>query len=108
MPVPLLYDAHNHLQDKRLAPYLEKILPVLHSEQVQRMVVNGSSEEDWPAVLELAHRYPQMIPSFGYHPWYVQKRKVHWQDTLRYYLDQIPSGIGEIGLDRWLRKRNDA
>ena len=49
-----LYDAHNHLQDERLAPYLEKIMPVLHSQNVVSMVINGSSEEDWPAVLELA------------------------------------------------------
>jgi len=45
-PVPL-YDAHNHLQDERLAPQREAILAALLRENIRRMVVNGSSEENW-------------------------------------------------------------
>ena len=98
-----LYDAHNHLQDDRLAPHLGAILPALERAGVARMVVNGSCEEDWPQVLALARKYPQVIPSFGYHPWYVKERKVDWQKTLVRCLDDIPSAIGEIGLDRWIK-----
>jgi lambda repressor-like predicted transcriptional regulator len=49
-----LYDAHNHLQDARLAPHREAILAVLQREGVAAMVVNGSCEDDWPEVLALA------------------------------------------------------
>jgi TatD DNase family protein len=66
------------------------------------MVVNGSCEQDWPAVLELARRCPRVLPSFGYHPWYVKERTPQWQKTLEHCLDQAPSAVGEIGLDRWL------
>ena len=98
-----LYDAHNHLQDDRLAPHREAVLAAVRAESVMKMVVNGSSEEDWPAVLELARRYPLVIPSFGYHPWYVEQRSTDWQPALVRHLDAVPSAIGEIGLDRWVK-----
>jgi hypothetical protein len=45
-----LYDAHNHLQDERLAPQREAVLAAVAVEKVARMVVNGSCEADWPAL----------------------------------------------------------
>ena len=100
-----LYDAHNHLQDERLAPHLDDILPMLDSAGIARMVVNGSCEDDWPAVLELAKRDARVLPSFGCHPWYVHERTAHWQRELVRFLDAVPSAMGEIGLDKWILER---
>jgi TatD DNase family protein len=99
----MYYDAHNHLQDVRLKPFLADILPAARGAGVAKMVVNGSCEEDWPDVLALAKAHPEVIPSFGYHPWYVKERTPDWQQHLMSYLDQIPSAVGEIGLDRWIK-----
>jgi TatD DNase family protein len=125
-----LYDAHNHLHDARLAPHRATILPALQKEGVTGMVVNGSCEEDWPEVMALARLChnrvaadgnrgiptklkmmptdvggyaPLVIPSFGYHPWYVKERSPDWQAALARHLDAVPSAIGEIGLDRWIK-----
>jgi TatD DNase family protein len=98
-----LYDAHNHLQDDRLAPHLESIVAGLNNSGIVRMVVNGSCEEDWPRVLALARRIPEALPSFGYHPWYVKERTARWLDELNRVLDAVPSAIGEIGLDKWVK-----
>jgi TatD DNase family protein len=68
---------------------------------VARMVVNGSCEKDWPLVLELAQKHSQVLPSFGYHPWYLGERTPDWQRALVGFLDRVPSAVGEIGLDRW-------
>jgi TatD DNase family protein len=103
-----LYDAHNHLQDARLAPHRESILAAAQREGVASMVVNGSCEEDWPQVLALARICPRVIPSFGYHPWYVKERSPDWQAALLRHLDAVPSAIGEIGLDRWIKDHDDA
>jgi TatD DNase family protein len=66
------------------------------------MVVNGSSEADWPEVLRLAKLYPALVlPSFGYHPWYVAERSPHWRQHLEQCLLVERSAVGEIGLDRW-------
>ena len=98
-----LYDAHNHLQDERLGTNPSELVAVAANEGVVKMVVNGSCEEDWPAVLSLARQFSQVLPSFGYHPWYVKERTSEWREVLVQFLDQIPSVIGEIGLDRWIK-----
>ncbi len=101
-----LYDAHNHLQDSRLKSRVDAILAAAKSEGVQRMVVNGSCEEDWPQVLALARDHATIIPSFGYHPWYVKERTPEWREKLTRFLDEVPSAVGEIGLDRWIEDFN--
>jgi TatD DNase family protein len=104
----MLYDAHNHLQDERLKPQLAAVMAAVQAEPIAKMVVNGSSEDDWPEVLALAQKLPQVVPSFGCHPWYVKNRTPLWQSNLSWHLDQVPSAIGEIGLDRWIKDRDDA
>lgn len=96
-----LYDAHNHLQDERLAPYRADIAAVVERAGISRMVVNGACESDWPEVLALARAHPWVLPSFGYHPWYVAERTPEWRTRLVEFLDAAPFAIGEIGLDRW-------
>jgi TatD DNase family protein len=103
-----LYDAHNHLQDERLAPHLDAILTTLTPAGITRMVVNGSCEEDWPAVLALAKRDARVLPSFGYHPWHVRERTTDWQHELIRFLDATPSAVGEIGLDKWILEPRQA
>lgn len=100
--MPPLYDAHNHLQDVRLAAQLEDVLAECRRTGIARMVVNGTREADWPRLLALAKKHPIVLPSFGYHPWYVGERTDQWLDELQRYLDAVPSTVGEIGLDRWM------
>ena len=105
----LLFDAHNHLQDERLRPYLAGIMEAAENERIAKMVVNGSCEDDWPEVMRLAKEYPQVVmPSFGYHPWYVKNRSAQWQKNLVNFLDSVPAAIGEIGLDRWIKDHDTA
>jgi TatD DNase family protein len=101
-----LYDAHNHLQDERLDAVREEILRTPGFGDIQRMVVNGSCEADWPEVLALAQRDARVIPSFGYHPWYVKERSPEWVQNLDSFLRKVPSAVGEIGLDRWIKDQD--
>ncbi len=104
----MFYDAHNHLQDDRLRPHLDAVMTAVRAVPIARMVVNGSCEADWPAVLDLARKYPEVLPSFGYHPWYLRQRGPQWQARLIECLDMVPSAIGEIGLDRWIKDHDIA
>jgi TatD DNase family protein len=96
-----LYDAHNHLQDERFGGRQGELLATCRQAGVARMVVNGACEADWPQVLALARAHPEVLPSFGYHPWYLHERTPNWRDNLARALDEIPAAVGEIGLDRW-------
>ena len=95
------YDAHNHLQDERFGGKQADLLAACAQAGVARMVVNGTRESDWPDVLALARRHPVVLPSFGYHPWYLAERTGDWLRELAKFLDQVPGAVGEIGLDRW-------
>jgi TatD DNase family protein len=100
---PMLYDAHNHLQDERLDPWRDEIIALMPQTGLAEMVVNGSCEEDWPQVAELARQHAWIRPAFGLHPWYVKERSPGWAETLRQHLADHPHAVvGEIGLDRWI------
>jgi TatD DNase family protein len=96
-----LYDAHNHLQDDRFSGRQGELLAACEKTSVARMVVNGACESDWSQVLMLARESKMVLPSFGYHPWYLHERTPDWLKHLEKFLDQAPAAVGEIGLDRW-------
>jgi len=105
-PTKAFFDAHTHLHDEWLLPYREKIVDQLQALPVKGAVVNGTGEEDWPAVSEWSRQFPWVIPSFGLHPWWVGKRSPQWLEALKRFLEAFPTaGVGEIGLDRWILER---
>ena len=70
------------------------------------MVVNGTSPDDWKDVERLSTDFPEVIiPSFGLHPWKVEGAPDGWFEDLKACLEATkgPVGIGEIGLDRWIK-----
>ena len=98
-----MIDAHNHLHDARLIPHRAEIFTALARLGITRAVVNGTREDDWPAVATLARQHPFVLPSFGLHPWHVATRSPDWLARLREKLGANPAAvIGEIGLDRWI------
>lgn len=91
-----IYDAHNHLQDERIVARAGEL-------RVAGCVANGTREEDWPRVAELARRLEWVTPSYGLHPWHVAGRSPDWLRKLRELLEENPRAcVGEIGLDRWM------
>ena len=103
-----LVDAHDHLQDGRFAGKQDDLVAAAVRAGVVRLVVNGTGEADWQDVADLARRHPQVIPSFGLHPWYLGRRTPDWCGTLARFVDTTPgSAVGEIGLDRWMLQNPD-
>ncbi len=98
-----LYDAHQHLHFEPLAPHRAAILRELAAVGVQRIVVNGTNEDEWPVVAALAREHPCVVPSFGIHPWDCGNRSPQWEARLRAALADHPAAhLGEIGLDRFI------
>jgi TatD DNase family protein len=89
-------------------PHLEAVLARARAQGVGRFVCNGSTESDWPEVIELSRRFPDIIPCLGLHPWYVGERSAQWLARLEQHLDACPAAVGEIGLDRWVEPRDEA
>lgn len=91
-------DAHNHLQDPRLAGTLEE----LEALPMKAAVVDGTRETDWPQVADLAAKHAWVFPAFGLHPWFLAERTAAWRVRLLEALRTPRASIGEIGLDGWM------
>lgn len=96
-------DAHNHLQDPRLDTVRSDVLQQLASSSYEAMVVNGTCEQDWAAVAQLAENSARIIPAYGLHPWRSAQRSAHWLETLETFLKTPRATLGEVGLDKWMR-----
>ena len=99
-----LIDSHNHLQDERLNSVRDAVMHECCAQGVVATVVNGACPEDWSLVADLAKRYGHVIPCFGVHPWYINNLPADWRETLIRFLDEIPSAIGEVGIDGWKKE----
>ncbi len=100
--VPLV-DSHTHLQDEIFAGDIPAVLERARKKGVGWLICNGVKEADWQRVREMAGQYREIVPCFGLHPWYVKERSDQWLGVLEEYLERVPSGVGEIGLDRWVQ-----
>ena len=97
------HDAHLHFHFAELHPHHAVIAADLERIGLQHSVVNGTHEDEWPLIAELAQKYSWLLPSYGVHPWDCGQRSPHWQQRLRHAIATDPrAGVGEIGLDRWI------
>jgi len=101
-------DAHNHLQDERFGPKRLQVAEESRTAGVVWSAVNGACPDDWPTVAALAEQFPWVLPNFGVHPWYIKDLPTDWESTLLHFLEKIPSGIGETGIDGWRKEFDSA
>lgn len=96
------HDAHCHLQDARLAAWLDENRDSLDASEILNRVVNGTQPSDWERVLVLGNEFESVIPSIGLHPWYVNTVGADWKAAFKQHINSGKCAVGEIGLDRWI------
>lgn len=105
----ILRDAHTHLHFPSLAAVGEQAWTEARGLGVESAVVNGTCEDDWPAVRKWVDAHPGCRAAFGIHPWQAAGRTVAWKARLRGFLEEDPTAtVGEIGLDHWVADHDAA
>lgn len=106
-------DSHCHINFPELAIRLPEIFGKMAENQVSHALCVSVDLPDFPQVLELAEKYPNIYASVGVHPDYENTPEPSVDDLVR--LSQHPKivAIGETGLDyyrlsgdlEWQRER---
>lgn len=105
--MPRYVDAHCHLHDPRFSNRSE-LLQECQRVGILHLVVNGTCAHDWPDVVQVCKESPMLIPSFGWHPWFLDQLPHNWLTQLRDALNASYAAVGEIGLDSWRKPFNQA
>ncbi|HYC43592.1 MAG TPA: TatD family hydrolase [Noviherbaspirillum sp.] len=106
-------DSHCHINFPELSVRLPEIFGKMAENKVTHALCVSVNMPEFPSVLELAEKYPNVYASVGVHPDYEETPEVSVDDLVR--LSQHPKivGIGETGLDyyrlegdlEWQRER---
>lgn len=96
----MLIDSHVHLQDKKFAQDLDRVLERADDAGIERLVCVGDKIESSRRAIALARRHPRMAAAVGVHPHY----DAIFNPQMLLELDALardPSvvALGEIGLD---------
>jgi len=100
MPEIRLFDAHAHLQNYHTPKGTSEALAAASAAGVKLTLCNGTRPDDWQKVLDLAKVRGRVFPFFGLHPWFIDRARDGWPAQLEDFLSRVPSGVGEIGLDK--------
>jgi len=100
-------DSHIHLQDYK-SQDVKNVISLAEQNKVNLFVNASSHPQDWDKINNLAAQYPQIIPAYGVHPWYVDDVDECWAERLENILAEKPHAIvGECGIDRLKNANTD-
>ncbi len=103
---PFFFDVHSHLHDPRIIEDIQGILHRAERACVTHMATCATMEENFAATAQLARVWDSVVPCFGIHPWFLSTLSRDWQTVLGAQLEEMPSAVGETGLD-FMDKRAD-
>ena len=94
-----LVDAHCHLVDEKLIGGVESVLERAKKNGVERYITMAGGRKDWPKLIELNNKHPEVSIAFGWHPEDITKVE-DLSDLENLILkNKNCVAIGEVGLD---------
>ena len=96
----MLIDSHCHLNMKEFADDLPQVIANAKAAGVSLMQTICTRSSDFPGIIEIVEKYPEIYASFGIHPHEVEKEKLLSVDEIVSHASHPKViGIGETGLD---------
>ena len=94
-----LIDSHCHLNFEPMGDDLDAVLERAKINNVSHMLCVAVNLEDYPEVLAIAQRYPNIFASVGVHPCYEDVQEPTVDELCELAQDERVVAIGETGLD---------
>lgn len=96
----MLVDSHCHLNMKEFADDLPQIIANAKASGVSLMQTICTRSSDFPDIIAIAEKYPEIYASFGIHPHEVEKEPLlSVEEIIAYTNHPKVIGVGETGLD---------
>lgn len=100
-----LIDAHCHFQDFSNNE-ISDIIKKCKENNFSYFLTNSTNKNDFERTLTISNSFKELIPGFGYHPWYLDE-PVSNDNWFEEYVDytkkldekKVTYFIGEIGID---------
>ena len=92
-------DVHTHLHDPRIIDNAPDIVLRAQAAGVEKIATCATMEENFGITAELSEKFSGVLPCFGIHPWFLDTLSPDWGKNLGQWLEKIPAGVGETGLD---------
>ena len=92
-------DVHTHLHDPRIIDNAPDIVLRAQAAGVEKIATCATMEENFGITAELSEKFSCVVPWLGIHPWFFDTLSPDWAQNLGQWLEKIPAGVGEVGLD---------
>jgi TatD DNase family protein len=92
-------DVHTHLNDPRIIDNASDIVLRAQAAGVKKIATCATMEENFGITVELSEKFSCVVPWLGIHPWFLDTLSPDWAQNLGQWLEKIPAGVGEFGLD---------
>lgn len=102
-----LVDSHCHINFPELRERLPELLENARRNNVSNMLCVSVNLEDFPQVIDLAHKYQHIYASVGVHPCYEDVKEPSVEELIALADDKKIIAIGETGLDYFRTEGQD-
>jgi TatD DNase family protein len=92
-------DVHTHLHDPRIIDNTPDIVLRAQAAGVEKIATCATMEDNFGITAELSENFSCVVPWLGIHPWFLDTLSPDWAQNLGQWLEKIPAGVGEVGLD---------
>lgn len=103
----MIIDSHCHIDFDDFDADREQVLQRAQNAGVSKIIVPGVTQKTWQRITRTCLKYSQLYPCYGLHPYFIEK---HTENDLlsleNYLLDNNAVGVGECGLDFFLKNLN--
>ncbi len=104
----MLVDTHCHLDAAEFDGDREAVAAAAAQAGVSSIVVPSVERANFGAVASVCREYVGCVAAYGIHPMYVERAHEEDLDALRdIVIREHPLAVGEIGLDRFIERRDD-